>query len=78
MFETNICVFADISCISYCYVVAVDFFAAMIWNISTVNYMIGVKLSLKQSSFTDLIRRESTSLTRARTRQNQSTIFEVL
>ena len=78
MFETNICVFAHIPCISYFYIVAVDFFAAMICNVSTVNYMIGFKLSLKQSLFTDLIRRESTSLTRARTRQNHSTIFEVL
>ena len=51
MFEKNICVFAHTSYIFCHYIVALDFFVAMIWNISAMNIWLGVKLSLKQSSF---------------------------
>ena len=40
MFENNVCVFAQISHIFCRYAFTLDFFVAVIRNISTVNYVI--------------------------------------
>ena len=47
MFEKKSYVFGHVSYILCHYIVALNFFSAMIWNISTMHYMISVKLSLK-------------------------------